>query len=289
MSQVVVHGAGARSGWSVLNPVSMARNLWSHRRLTWLIAKRNIQIRYRQTKLGAFWVIATPLATMIVYSVVFGYILGSKFEQKPGSTAGRFDFPLNLLCGMLIYELFAGAVRRSPSIVLENPNYVKRVVFPLEIFTPAILIENLFNMFIGYALWIAGYLLLGNQPPSATWLYFPLIVLPVALWGAGLSWLAAAAGVVFRDLGQAVYIFLNLFFFATPIIYDFNRIEYVWLREALELNPLGHAVTDARRIFMQGVAPDFGWLAISTGLGAALTLFGYAVFMRAKRIFPDVI
>lgn len=289
MSQVVVHGAGARSGWSVLNPVGMARNLWSHRRLTWLIAKRNIQIRYRQTKLGAFWVIATPLATMIVYSVVFGYILGSKFEQKPGSTAGRFDFPLNLLCGMLIYELFAGAVRRSPSIVLENPNYVKRVVFPLEIFTPAILIENLFNMFIGYALWIAGYLLLGNQPPSATWLYFPLIVLPVTLWGAGLSWLAAAAGVVFRDLGQAVYIFLNLFFFATPIIYDFNRIEYVWLREALELNPLGHAVTDARRIFMQGVAPDFGWLAISTGLGAALTLFGYAVFMRAKRIFPDVI
>jgi lipopolysaccharide transport system permease protein len=273
----------------VLNPVGMARNLWSHRRLTWLIAKRNIQIRYRQTKLGAFWVIATPLATMIVYSVVFGYILGSKFEQKPGSTAGRFDFPLNLLCGMLIYELFAGAVRRSPSIVLENPNYVKRVVFPLEIFTPAILIENLFNMFIGYALWIAGYLLLGNQPPSATWLYFPLIVLPVALWGAGLSWLAAAAGVVFRDLGQAVYIFLNLFFFATPIIYDFNRIEYVWLREALELNPLGHAVTDARRIFMQGVAPEFGWLAISTGLGAALTLFGYAVFMRAKRIFPDVI
>lgn len=289
MTQVVVHGAETGGGWSLANPIGMARNLWSHRRLTWLIAKRNIQIRYRQTKLGAFWVIATPLATMIVYSVVFGYILGSRFEAKPGTTIGRFDFPLNLLCGMLIYELFAGTVRRSPSIVLENPNYVKRVVFPLEIFTPAILIENVFNMLVGYGLWMVGYLFLGTHAPSLTWLYFPLIVLPVALWGAALSWLSAAAGVVFRDLGQAVYIFLNLFFFATPIIYDFNRIEYQWLREALELNPLGHAVTDARKIFMQGVAPDFAWIGISTAVGALLTLIGYVVFMRAKRIFPDVI
>ncbi len=289
MSQVVVHGAETGGGWRLLSPLAMARNLKAHRRLTWLIAKRNIQIRYRQTKLGAFWVIATPLATMIVYSVVFGYILGARFEPKPGQIAGRFDFPLNLLCGMLIYELFAGTVRRSPSIVLENPNYVKRVVFPLEIFTPAILIENLFNMLVGYGLWMIGFLILSPTNPTLSWLYFPLVVLPVALWGAALSWLSAAAGVVFRDLGQAVYIFLNLFFFATPIIYDFNRIPYQWLRDVFELNPMGHAVTDARRVLMQGVAPDFAWLAISTAIGGALTLIGYAVFMRAKRIFPDVL
>ena len=269
-----------------LNPLSMARNLWSHRELAWQLAKRELLARYREARLGILWSILTPLALLGIYTFVFSVVFQGRWGNDPNESRG--EFALTVFCGMLLYNLFAEVVNRAPVMIVANPNYVKRVVFPLEVFVVSGLISGLINMLIGYGVWLAGWMLIIRDLPSWTMVWFPLVLVPVCLTTGGVSWILASLGVFLRDIGHAVGLITQMLFFATPIVYSLQHVPQPF-RRVLELNPLTHYIQDARRVLMYGEQPYWGWWAGSAAASVLLAVLGYAFFMKSKRAFADVL
>jgi len=192
-----------------------------------------------------------------------------------------------MFCGMLVFGLFSEVVNRAPLMIVSNPNYVKRVIFPLEVFVVSGLLSALFNLLIGLGAWLVGMLAVVGMPPrTIAWL--PLVLLPVCLTTVGVSWVLASVGVFVRDVNQIVFLATQALFFMTPIFYSAERVPYPY-RRILEINPLSHCVEDARRVMMYGLGPQWGWWAAALIGSAVLAVLGYAFFMKSKRAFADVI
>ncbi len=271
---------------SLLNPAAMVRNLWSHRELVVQLARRDILGRYRAARLGLLWSVLTPLILLTIYTFVFTMVFHFRWnEQLPES---RGEFALTMFCGMLLFNLFGEMVTRAPQMIVVNPNYVKKVVFPLEVFVVSGLMSATINMLIGYGVWFIGWGAIKMQLPHITALWFPVVLIPALLTTAGLSWVLASLGVFVRDVGHAAVMAVQVLFFATPIFYSIERVPQPY-RRLLELNPLTHAIEDVRRVLMWGESPGWRWWFASTAASAMLALLGYAFFMKSKRAFADVI
>lgn len=282
---VIRSGAGARLV-RLLDPRAAARNLWSQRELTLRLAHREIVSRYRHSWLGWTWSVLTPLALLAIYTFVFAVVFQARWGEDPNE--GKAVFALTMFCGMLVYSLFAEVVNRAPNLVVDNPNYVKKVVFPLEALVSGATLTALFNLAVGLVVWLIGWLAIQRALPPATVLWFPVVVAPVALTAMGVGWLLASLGVFIRDLAHVVVLATQVLFFATPIFYSLQRVPEPF-RAVLLANPLTYPVDNARRVLMYGAHPDFSFLAISFMVSGALALLGYAFFMKSKRAFADVI
>jgi len=193
-----------------------------------------------------------------------------------------------MFCGMVLYNMFAEVMNRASTMIVANPNYVKKVVFPLEVLVVAALITALINMVIGYGVWWVGWALVRGTWPQVTALWFPVVALPVCLITLGASWILASIGVFIRDVGHAVALVVQALFFMTPIFYSLEQVpdRYRWV---LEINPLAHAVEDIRGVLIMGDNPDWYWWCMSAGSAVVLVVFGYAFFMKSKRAFADVV
>ena len=278
--------------WAFLSPAAMLRGLWGHRELIWQLTKRDIEGRYRAARLGLLWAVLTPLCLLAIYTFVFAVVFQFRWSDDPGETRGQFA--LTMLCGMLLYGLFSEVVNRAPYMIVFNPNYVKKVVFPLEVFVVSGLASALINMLIGYGVWLIGWLLIEHRLPPWTLVWMPVVLLPVCLTTAGVSWILASIGVFVRDVGHAVLLATQMLFFATPIFYSLQRVKQPSFRRVLEINPLTHAIEDMRRIMMwtgSGPAPhpEWSWWLGTMAVSAVVALLGYAFFMKSKRAFADVI
>ncbi len=296
-TDVVRTGAGQRVS-RLLNPVAMLHNLWAHRGLTWQLARRDIAGRYRSSWLGLLWAVITPLILLAIYTFVFAVVFNAKWGG--GRQQSRGVFALVMFCGMLLYNLFAEVANRAPSLIVYNVNYVKKVVFPLEALVVSALIAAGFNLLIGMGVWFVGCLLVTHDLPSWTIIYLPVVLLPVCLMTLGLAWVLASLGVFIRDVGHAVLLMTQVLFFATPIFY---RVEDVpdSFQFVMKLNPLTHAVEDARKVMLGGqylewigqsggaLHPAWGpWFA-TLAASAVIMVLGYAFFMKSKRAFADVL
>jgi lipopolysaccharide transport system permease protein len=278
-------GAGA-SIISLLNPASAVRNLASHWQLARQLAYRELVARYRTSWLGWTWSVLTPLALLVIYTFVFAVVFNTRWGKSPDE--GKAEFALTMFCGMLVFSLFAEVINRAPSMIVDNPNYVKKVVFPLETLVVSGLLVALFNLLVGTVVWLVGWLLIKQAPPPITLLWLAIVLLPVCLTTVGLGWVLASLGVFVRDLSHAVVLGTQILFFATPIFYSLDRVPE-FFRGWMMLNPLTHAVVNARKVMMYNELPDFVYLSISFAVSIALALLGYAFFMKSKRAFADVI
>lgn len=285
MSEGIFRTAQGPRLTSLLNPVSMVRNLWAHRELIVQLSRRDIVGRYRAAQLGLLWSILTPLILLVIYTFVFTVVFHARWGDDP--TESRGEFALTMFCGMLLFQLFSEVVNRAPNMVVSNPNYVKKVVFPLEVFVPSAILSGLFSLLVGLAVWLLGMLLILG-PPSVTILWLPIVLVPVCLTTAAVAWVLASVGVFLRDVGHAVALATQVLFFITPIFYRIDRVPYPY-RRLLELNPLTHAVEDARRVLMWGGHPDWRWWLPSVAASGLAALLGYAFFMKSRRAFGDVL
>jgi len=203
VTTITAHGVPL---WRHLSPVGMCRNLWQHRQLLWRLSVREVTGRYKGSVLGLVWSALTPLLMLAVYTFVFSVIFRARWgTAQPDS---RLTFALTLFCGLIIFNLFSECLNRAPGLVIQNSNYVKRVVFPLEILPLSVL---------GGALFFAGVSMLilliavgvGMQTVSLSLPLFPLVLLPLFLLTAGLSWFVASLGVYLRDIGQLIGVVLQ--------------------------------------------------------------------------------
>lgn len=263
----------------------LVADLLRNRDLLWQFTLREVQGRYRETRLGVLWALLTPLATLAVYTLVFSTIFRSGWSR--GGNDGLAGFALTLFTGMTAYGIFAECVTRAPGLIVGSPNYVKKVVFPLQILPVSVLGSAIFHSLVSLVLIVAtGALTTGRLPH--TLLYLPLVYVPLIALTLGLSWWLAAIGVFVRDAGHAIGIFTHLLFFLTPILYPIEAVPER-LRFFLWINPLAWIVEDFRRVVLWNLPPDWWWLAAVTAVALFLMAAGYAWFMVLREAFADVI
>jgi lipopolysaccharide transport system permease protein len=259
------------------------RSIAANRKLIASMVRRDILARYRGSFAGALWAFLNPLLLMTTYFFVFGVVMKTRF----GSDTSRSGFVLNFLAGMLPWLAFSEAVGRSPSVIHEHRNFVKKLVFPLETLPVNLVISGLVTEAFGLAIFLIWLIVArGAFPLAALWI--PVLLVPQLLFTAGLCWFLAALGVFMRDLGQIVGFLLTLWFFLTPILYPETQIPAA-AASVLRWNPFLVLVRGYRAIFLEGTAPHFFSLAVLWAVSAALAVAGYAWFHRLRRSFADII
>ena len=270
---------------SNLSPFQMIQDLWRHRELIMRFTRREIEGRYKGTSLGILWSFFSPLLLLGVYTLVFGVVFHAKWpESRTGSLA---EFAMTLFCGLIVFNIFQECISSASVLILRNPNYVKKVVFPLEIFSFSLVGSALFHALLSLTV-LVGAILLVNHQLSWTLIWVPVIFAPLIMLVLGLSWMVSSLGVFFRDVQQFIVIFLAALIFATPIFYSPASLS-LQARHLMLLNPLAVVIEELRKAMLWGETPAWGPLGAWLGAGAVVMLVGYAVFMRTKRVFADFV
>jgi len=268
-----------------LSPIALVRNLWRHRELIYQLTRREIEGRYRGSFLGIFWSLVKPLFLLLVYTIVFGVIFRSSWPQARSGTLG--EFALIAFCGLTAFGLFSECVGRGPSIVTSVPNYVKKVVFPLEILPVSALGAALFHSAINLGILLVANLLL-NRSFSWTLVLLPLVALPLIFLCLGLTWFLSSLGVFVRDINHVITLIVQVLFFTSAIFYSIDKIPEPY-RTLIHVNPLTPIVENYRRVILWSMAPSWPGLALWLSSTAALMMLGYAWFMKTKKAFADVL
>lgn len=258
------------------------RTVLRHRALISSLVRRDIVGRYRGSVAGTLWTLIHPALLMIAYYFVFAVVLRVRFRPNSGSG----DFAFYFLCGMLPWLAFSEAVGRAPNVILENSNFVKRVVFPLEILPLNLMLVGLVTEIFALLIFVGAMLATGR---GLDWriLFLPAILVPQVLLTAGLCWLLAALGVFLRDIGQVMNFVLTVWFFTTPICYPASSLPKNWLW-LLEMNPLFPIVEAYRAVLLESRLPDWTPLAVLWVVSTAAFCLGYAWFYKVRKSFADL-
>lgn len=257
--------------------------LLRHRRLIGSMVRRDIAARYRGSLGDLVWSVLNPVLLMLTYYFVFGMVLQARFGADPS----RSGFALYFLAGMLPWLPFAEAVGRSPSVVVEHRNFVKKLVFPIEILPVNLSVAGLVTQALALAVYLA-FLLVARGAVPATALWLPVLIVPQFLLTLGLAWFLAALGVYVRDLGQLIGYVLTLWFFLTPICYPETALPEAAL-PLLAKNPIFVLVRGFRNVLLEGVPPAAWPVAKLWLLAIACCLLGHAWFYKLRKSFADVI
>jgi lipopolysaccharide transport system permease protein len=256
-----------------------------HHDLIWQMTKREVVGRYRGSFLGVAWSLFNPLLMLGVYTFVFSGVFKSTWRN--GTAEGTTDFAVVLFAGLLIHGLFAECVNRAPGLVLANPNYVKKVVFPLEILPWVTMGSALFHTSASLCVLLCG-LAVGSIGIPSTIILFPLVIAPFVLFTMGVSWFLAATGVYLRDLGHAVGVATTIMLFLSPVFYSASSIppRYAWL---LQINPLTFIIEQSREVLVWGRLPNWTGLLGYSVASVIVAQLGFRWFQKARRGFADVL
>lgn len=258
--------------------------LGRHRSLTWELTKRDVQGRYRGASFGLLWSVLSPFLMLLVYTVAFGSILRSRWPQQ---VDGGPDFTLILFVALIVHGLFSECLTRAPLLILGNPSYVKRVVFPLEVLPWPMLLSAFFHALMNLLVLV---LLFGLRfgPPPWTVVLFPLVLVPLALVGVGLGWLFASLGVYLRDISQITGVLSTALLFLSSAMVPVETLSPRY-QVVFRLNPLTFIIDEARKVTLWGQLPDWQGLVLYA-LGALMFCYlSYAWFRATRPGFADVL
>jgi lipopolysaccharide transport system permease protein len=265
-------------------PRELAASLWRNRGLIKASIKREVQSRYRGSVMGMFWSLLNPLFMLMVYTFVFSVVFKARWSSGSDS---KTEFALVLFAGLLLFNLFAECINRAPSLIVGNQNYVKKVVYPLEILPWISLGAALFQTLVSIGVWFAAYLIFFGMP-HATIVLLPLVLLPFCLFIMGLSWALASLGVYLRDIGQFVGILTTMLLFISPIFFPASALPEAY-RTVLYFNPLTPVIEQARNVLFWGKLPDFGMLGVYLVATSVIAWLGFAWFQKTRKGFADVL
>lgn len=235
--------------------------------------------------MGLAWSFVNPLLMLAVYTLVFSGIFGARW---PGlASESTASFAVVLFAGLVVYGVFAECVNRAPGLVLANPNYVKRVIFPLEILPLVALGATLFHSGLSVAVLILAQVVV-HQTLSWTAVLFPIVLLPLVLTTAGIAWFLASLGVYVRDVSQLTGVIVSVMMFLSPVFYPIAKMPQV-LRDWLYLNPLALPIEDARTTLIFGGVPPPAHVALSLIVGIVIAQCGFWWFQKTRRGFADVL
>lgn len=267
------------------SPLALAAGLWRNRQLIAAMVRREVVGRYRGSVMGLLWSFITPLLMLVVYTFVFSVVFKARWSGAEGE--GRAQFAMLLFTGLVVHGLFAEVINRAPSLVTGNVNYVKRVVFPLEILPVVAAGAALFHAAVSLAVLLLAVLVATGSVPW-TALLFPLVLVPLLLLTLGVGWALASLGVFMRDVGQVVGLLTTVLLFVSPVFFPVAAVPEA-LRPWMHLNPLTFIIEQSRALLIFGRPLAWpGWLAYTAG-AAVLAWAGYAWFQKTRKGFADVL
>ena len=267
-----------------VTPIQISKSIILNRNLLYSLIQRDIVGRYRGSVMGLLWSFFNPVLMLIVYTIFFSTVFKARW---PGGTESKTEFALVLFSGLMVFNLFSECVNKAPSLILSNVNYVKKVIFPIEILPIVSLSSALFHFVVSLLVWILFYFLFFGVP-NVTILMLPLIVTPLILMTLGISWILASLGVYLRDITQVMGIITTILMFASPIFYPITALPEAY-QSLLQINPLTNIIEQTRNVMIWGQSIDWYTWVLQTSLSALVSWLGFAWFQKSRKGFADVL
>jgi len=240
--------------------------------------------RYRGSTLGILWTFFQPLFMLAVYTFVFSVVFKARWQ---GGGDSKTEFALILFSGLMVFNFFAECVNQAPNLILNHPNYVKKVIYPLEILPWVILGVAAFNTLVSWCVWMIAYLLLFGLPHASA-LLFPVAFIPLVLFTTGVCYFLSSLGVYLRDVSQVITILTTALLFLSPIFYNAEMLPPLY-QKILLCNPLTSVIANVRGLLLWGNLPSLSVLAIQLVISILVCCLGFSWFQKTRKGFADVL
>jgi lipopolysaccharide transport system permease protein len=250
------------------------------------LVRHDVSALYSGAVLSILWAVVTPLVTLSVYSFVFGYILDSSFTRG-GTHGGHFVFALGLFNGLIIWDFFSSVVSQSPRAITSKPNYVKKIVFPVEILPVVQVGSSLFQFLLCFIILLVAIALSGS-PFFWRSLLIPCFLVPVLLYAIGFSWFLSSLGVFFRDVANAINPLLQIVWFGSAIFFPIASVPAPF-QPFFYMNPLAACIEESRRFAILSQPTNVGVVSLHLLVGWLVACFGLYFFRKTQRSFADVL
>jgi len=268
-----------------ISPKEMFRSFWRNRQLIVQMTKREVIGRYRGSVMGIAWSFFNPLLMLVIYTFVFSVVFKARWGVAQDET--KAQFAIVLFAGLIVHGLFAEVLNRAPGLILGNVNYVKKVVFPLEILPAISMGAALFHSLASLLVLLIAFVVF-NGYLQWTAIFVPLVILPLTIVTMGLAWILSALGVYIRDIGQTMVMITTILLFLSPVFFPVTALPEQY-RVLILLNPLTFIIEQAREVLIWGRLPDWIGLGVYATAASALAWFGYAWFQKTRKGFADVV
>lgn len=265
--------------------LSLAKSVWQNRHLILQMTKREVLGRYKGSVVGIAWSFFNPIFMLTVYTIVFSMIFKARWGV--GGEESKTQFALILFVGMVVLNLFSEAISRAPGLILSNVNFVKKVVFPIEILPIVSMGAALFHALISLSVLTVAFVIF-NGHLNWTVIYVPLVFLPLIILSLGLSWILASLGVFIRDVGQTINLLITLLMFLSPVFYPISAVP-LKLHKFIMANPLTFIIEEARTVIIWGQSPNFFGLGLYLMIAIFVMWIGYIWFQKTRKGFADVL
>ena len=265
-------------------PKEMLASIWHNRELITTLVKREVLGRYRGSIMGILWSFFNPVFMLAIYTFVFSVVFKARWNEGSDS---KTEFALILFAGLIVFNLVSECVNRSPGLILANVNYVKKVIFPLEILPVVSLGAALFHALISFIVWLLAYGIFFGVP-HLTVLLAPLVIMPLLFFILGISWILAALGVYIRDISQFVGMVMTVLMFLSPIFYPITAIPERY-RFLIQLNPISPGIEQIRQVLFWGEVPNLEIWFVYSFVSLVISFLGFTWFQKTRKGFADVI
>lgn len=267
-----------------LKPTGIISSLIRHQSLILQLSKREISSRYRGSVMGFFWTLLNPLLMLTIYTLIFGYVFKARWGDM---NLGDGSFALTLFAGLIVHGMFAECITRAPILITSNVNFVKKVVFPIEVLPWVTIYTAFFHTLMSLiVLMVFNFIVNGSVPFTALWL--PVVFLPYILFLVGCLWLFSALGVFLSDIKQIMGLLTTALLFLSPVFYPISALPES-MQKLIYLNPLTLIIEQSREIFLWGNAPDFRLLSMYGLVSLIIAIIGFVWFQKSRRGFADVL
>lgn len=248
------------------------------------LVKKDIQQRYQGSVLGILWSIIVPVLMLIIYTFVFSEVFQAKWDID---TSDKYQFALVLFCGLSAFNMISEVMNRSTTLIVSNTNYVKKVIFPLEILPVVITLSSLFNCAICYVILIVAKIILYKNVSATLYMIFPALI-PLIIMAVGLGLFISALSVFLKDLGNIISVLVTVLMYMSPVFFPLSAVPQSF-RGICAANPMTYIIENLRNVVLYGTSLNWKFYGISCLIALLIFLLGEIVFMRAKEGFADVL
>lgn len=266
-------------------PCAVFVNFWKNKGLIFELTKRDVLGRYKGSLFGLAWSFFNPLIMLTVYTFVFSVVFQVKWSID--ATDNKVNFAVIIFAGMMVHALFSECINKSPSLIINNANFVKKVIFPIDILVWVSMGSALFHFLISLIILLMVQLLFNNSFSSFVML-LPVIILPLIFISIGISWVLSSLGVYLRDINQITAVITMILMFVSPIFFPASAIpeKYQYI---LTINPLTIFIEGTRNVLLFERMPDWAGIIHAYLISIVVMSVGYWWFQKTRRGFADVL